>query len=631
MPETDQTQALEEMLRTHSEGTQATLRTLHKVALAHDCKFRVVPGEADGTQRVIYSQVKLALEPAGSEVTLSAEYDLRAFLEFYRGASDTRAKELLFEAAIPCSFCIDDKCTTLLTNRTITLGEKSKQLCGPYRHRVSFPVRPSDRGSAAAILAMLFRYCTPETQEDLFDDNRVSVRVEGAPERWVVGFRHPVNLLGVGAEQFIRESLARGADGQRKVDALLKATGQADPGRYVGVIDGFVSASRYDLVLGVLCDADKLPSTLPEGMARLRLVAGDYAVYNSSAGDYNSVWRHFTDRLYETNPVGFDAHRVPYEFYDSQGRFSDVHIPVSKDLPRHSGRYTRIAWTPDITVAGVLSCSEQDHPMYRDRAGLREKLLKHFPFAERIVGTSTHAELGVPMTHLLGVEVDKLNVIPEGLELHTLRGGYWNQTGYRHFTGGGGLHYELSFSFPTATRAHDLNHPRAFIDYSYTERGGLTEVLVPVRRACKHTTELVELPDLRVLGRQQAPPDEVVTPAQMRALYHLEGNPKPGCYTAALRYERHGDYWFFAKPIVIGVEAGDPTLSLDGAREYTVSGGRYVRISEELPNGEFDWFAPGYAFGEMQRETGHKLDVSRQFVVRQKEYGRRFELYAPVV
>ena len=57
-------------------------------------------------------------------VTLSIAYDVRAFLDFYRNQADEATKALLFEAAIPCCFCISDKCTTLLTDRRIALGSK---------------------------------------------------------------------------------------------------------------------------------------------------------------------------------------------------------------------------------------------------------------------------------------------------------------------------------------------------------------------------------------------------------------------------------------------------------------------------------------------------------------------------
>lgn len=133
-----------------------------------------------------------------------------------------------------------------------------------------------------------------------------------------------------------------------------------------------------------------------------------------------------------------------------------------------------------------------------------------------------------------------------------------------------------------------------------------------------------------LLGKEEAPPESVVTDADIQAFYDLDGNVGKGHCVFAFHYEIHGKLWHFQKPVIKGAEVADTTKVPAGLRAYTLEGGKYVRISETLPNGEFDWSLEWYAFKEMEQETGHQLDLSRLFIVEQMEYGGSFALYAPV-
>lgn len=364
---------------------------------------------------------------------------------------------------------------------------------------------------------------------------------------------------------------------------------------------------------------------------KLKLYHGEYAVYNSSAGDYDSIWRHFSEKFRESTPKGYDAHRIPYEFYDEGGNFSNIHIPVSDEMPKDSGRYSRVVFTPDIKVAGIMTCCEKDHPLYRDDTGIREKLRAYFPLAERIIGTATHADFGLPMTHIIGVEVDDLDIIPDEFEVYTLRGGYWHLSSWRHFSGGEGRnHYELEgLPFKAATSVDSLNHPRAFIEYQYTGRGGLCETAVPMRKQGERRIKLVEKNECLLVGKDEAPPDSTVTEADINVIYNLESSLEKGSITAAFRYEMHGGL-LFKKPVIRGAEVADFDDVPAGMNTYTLEGGRYVKITETLPNGGYDWWTPNYAFRDMNSETGYEIDLSRLLIVRQTGYGREFELYVPV-
>jgi hypothetical protein len=66
------------------------------------------------------------------------------------------------------------------------------------------------------------------------------------------------------------------------------------------------------------------------------------------------------------------------------------------------------------------------------------------------------------------------------------------------------------------------------------------------------------------------------------------------------------------------------------AFRYDLAGGACQKISETLPSGEYDWWAPWDVFKDMQRETGREPDLSRLFFVEQTGHGKAFTLFAPV-
>lgn len=629
MPETQGPLSLEDVIGRLPDEARKVVLALHQVALDNGCHYRVRPGDASGKHEIVYSAMSYCLRIDGPRVTLVTAYDIRAFLDYYRHQADETAQALLFNAAAPCEYCIDDKCTTLISDHTIAYQGKRKKLCGPYRHwLVIADITLQNLPAVQAIAAMAFRYCTPAMHTDLFYENEVSYRTEDAPEITILGFRYAAASFGVKIEDFIRECLAPGEDGKRRIDTLIELTGQADSGRYIGVTTDFLTSTCYHFTFGIACPRASIPSELPQGVAIVRVQAGPYAVYNTSAGDYRSVWQRFNEAYYDAERKGYDTSRVPYEYYDRDGRFGDVHIPVSADCPKDSGRRTRVLLTPDIRLAGISTCSENDHPFYQDVTGLQEKLLEYFPHAERVMRGWIHAKPGWPMTEFTGVEVDALDVIPPELEIITIRGGYWNVVAYPYFRSG---EFEI-FSTPYRPRFEVdlLAHPRAFLELYYTGRGLYSEVYTPIRLMGERRVELVERPVTLLIGKEEAPPASVVTAADMRAFYDLDANVEKGRCVLAYHFELHRGQYYFQKPVIKGAEVADIARVPAGMQAFTLEGGRYVRLSETLPNGELDWSLGGYAFKEMEKETGYQLDLSRLFIVEQMEYGRAFALYVPV-
>lgn len=612
------------------EGSREVVSSLHAALVAHGCTHKVEPGEADGSYRIRYSGMNCDVRVGDEGVNLFITYDIRAFLDFYRNQADEATKALLFEAAIPCCFCISDKCTTLLTDRRIRFGSKVKQLCGPYRHSLDLPVTGANVGLMGPVIEMAFRYCTLEMHCDVFYQNEVTYRVEDRRAFYVVGYRHLSTLLSVRTEDFIQQCYAQDENGSSRVDALRELLGQPG-GRIVGVTKDFVDGLHYAYVLGVACDERHLPDALPTGVEVVRIGAGDYAVYNSSAGDTKSIWQHFKDRFFDAEQKGYDTARLPFEFLDDEGRVYDVSIPVAAGLPKDSGVRIRVIKTPDIPIAGFLQYAETDYPLHVDVPNVREKLRELFPSAGRYITASTHAMPGQPLSERYGVEVDKLDVIPEGVEVMTLRGGYWHSVSYPYPVPGD---YVFEAPYETQHAIDSVNHPREFVWMEYDGRGAYSEVYSPIRPMGHRVVELVERPICRLIGKEAAPPAKVIAPEDIDAFYDLEANPEKGSCTFAFRYEMHNKMAFFGKPVIKGVEvAAFDTLCDDvpeGMETFVLEGGHYAKITETVPNGELDWVTPVWALFKMAEETGHEPDLARLFYVRQTGYGRAFELYVPV-
>ena len=118
--------------------------------------------------------------------------------------------------------------------------------------------------------------------------------------------------------------------------------------------------------------------------------------------------------------------------------------------------------------------------------------------------------------------------------------------------------------------------------------------------------------------------------ADIAVFYDLEANLEKGSCTFAFRYEMHNGLEYFVKPIIKGAEVVDFTAVPDGMEAFTLAGGKYARLTETLPNGELDWWAPYYALRDLEKDSGYQPDLSRLFFVRQTGCGRECALYVPV-
>lgn len=120
--------------------------------------------------------------------------------------------------------------------------------------------------SAKSIVDMVFKYCTPAMHKDLFYENEVDFRIEGKPEFYMIGYMHLVNLLSIGVEEFVRNCLTKEDSGTRKIDALFHLAGQLNSSSFIGAIYGFITASRYDFIFGIICEKGSIPEQLPEAL-----------------------------------------------------------------------------------------------------------------------------------------------------------------------------------------------------------------------------------------------------------------------------------------------------------------------------------------------------------------------------
>ncbi len=619
---------IEQLLKDQPESVRNLVTPLHDVAISHNCQCRVDTA-GDGVH-IVYSARSFSVHITGEQVSFSGGYDIRAFMNLYHHTDDQTAKKLMFDAAIVCEYCIDDKCTTLLMpeQRTITLDGHRKKLCAPWRHHLHINVTDDELTACRAIAAMMFEYTYQHMHTDLFTQNEVTYKLTEMGVFYIVGYKAVHNQFTMSDEQFAASLLQSDMNGRRKIDEVLEATGQADNGNYVGATDNFTNGVLYDYIFGVMCEF--APNELPEGMVCRKLRYGSWAVYNSSSDDYKSIWRHFTDHFYEAEKMGYDTARIPFECYDSAGRLSDVHIPVDPEMGRDSAKTWVLVHTPNMKMAGFTNYVENDHPLHNEYAfGLSSKLKELFPYADKHINTSIHAFFGKPMQCMNGVEIDDLTPIPDGVETYELRGGYWHVEGRRHFNGGScGWNFD-SFYDSLLTR-DTLAHPRAFNEYEYRARGGYSEIVAPVRVRGEQTFELVELVPQTVIGILEAPPHSVVTDAEKLAFYDLQANSDRGSYMIGYTLTKANNMLFYDKPLVKGVLANMDAVIPDGCQPYTLQGGRFMKITESLPLGEPGWEIEWVNSPDFGIKTGHEPDFSRQFIIRQYGYGSSYEFYVPV-
>jgi len=606
--------------------------TLHDTAVAHSCAHRIAPLEKQPGYRITYSARDFAIKVRDEDVTFTGAYDIRAFLRLYRTTDSQMVRELMFDAAIPCCYCIDDKCTTLLMarERTIKLDGRRKKLCGPYRHSLCIKATPENLSACCEIADMMFAYTTPRMHRDLFHENTVTHTVAHRDQLRVIGYLHTQNAFSISTEAFVASCLAEREDGTRPVDELLHSAEQADSGEYVGVTLSFCNGANYEFLFGIVCD--RFPDELTENAMPLKIGAGDWAVYNSSAGEYPSIWKDFTDRFYEQEQMGYDLSRVPFEIYDAAGQFRDVHIPVDEDCAEDSAKFVRLIHTPDLTAAGYKTYDEHDYPLYRELDfDPHERLLELFPLAERTITGFLHADLGKPLSDIYAAETDRLSVVSEELDSFTIRGGYWHVEGRRHFNGGSCGWPLDNIPGKPQIEIDNLAHPRLFIEYKYRSRGGHTERAVPVRVRGELETELVTRPPCRILGRQEDPPQSCLSDEWIERVQDVDENAEPGSRVYAFTYALRGKFPYFDRPVTVGFLAEEDTPVPEGYAEYRFPGGEYLKLAESLPNGEYHWAVPWYAFIMMEKLTGHKSDLERSFFVHQKGYGREFVCYIPVM
>jgi hypothetical protein len=270
---------------------------------------------------------------------------------------------------------------------------RGKKLCGPYRHWISIKVTEESLPSCLEIVEMMFEYTYPHMHIDLFHTNEVTYTVSGLGEFFIVGYMARHNVLSNDDSKLVEAVLEKRVDGKRRIDSLLEATGQADTGHYVGAIEKFVNGSNYEFIFGIV--VDKKPECLPEGGVCRKIKSGEWAVYNSSAKEYRSIWKHFSEKFFEIEGKGYDTSRIPFEYYDENSNLYDVHIPVDSDMPADSAKTVTMHYLPTLRVAGFPMMGETDHPLYEDYPfDVDKRMNEAFPFADRFVGMALHAHFG---------------------------------------------------------------------------------------------------------------------------------------------------------------------------------------------------------------------------------------------
>jgi predicted transcriptional regulator YdeE len=566
----------------------------------------------------------------GQSVRLIIHYDFRAFLDFYRNQAGEAARTLLFDAAKECTFCpANDKCTNLLYPRIIELGDKSKRLCSlNWSHHLNLAVDAATVGPILSIIDMAFRYHEPWMHQDVSSKPTPKYELSILDESYVVGLRHVSNMLSVRTEDFIKECFAKDDRVRCKLDELWDLTGQAGEPRYAGVTRDFINGLDYTFTLGVLCDKDHLPKELPKDAEVVKLAAGEYALYAADAGrTYTRIWEHFKGKFHKENAKGFDKSRPWFEQFGPGGELTQLAIPVADGITLEVERRLRVVKTQDTRLAGYWSFNEPDYGPYRPPQE-QELLRRRFPDEPWWILSNVHARPGQPIYWKHGLELDDLEPVPDGLEEMNVRGGYWHVISYPYPAPA-----DWVFEVPYRTRDMDVDclaHPRDFNEYVYNARGRYTEIWAPVRIMGRLAYEVVERPRTTLLGKQ-AGPTTTVGDADLPVFYNHPANSNPGSCIVAFRFEEHNGKSFFAPPIARGMAVDGPVGVPEGLEMLDLPAGRYVKVTEAVPNGELGWRVEGFVGGEVEKQTGHKPDLSRQIIVEQSGFGRQHAVFVPVI
>jgi len=192
--------------------THPLIGPLHRAAtVAGGCKYRL--DETESRKTIVYSARDLKITLQGEQVTLSGQYDIRSFLKLYRETSDDKVRKLLFQAAIPCSYCIDDKCTTFLMaeQRTIHYAGQSKKLCGPYRHQLTINVDAENLAACVEIVGMMLERVYPYMHKDMTPapPDNITYKLVTMSDFYLVGFAHKHSPISISDEDFMSPSCGK--------------------------------------------------------------------------------------------------------------------------------------------------------------------------------------------------------------------------------------------------------------------------------------------------------------------------------------------------------------------------------------------------------------------------------------
>jgi len=606
---------------------------IHDIALAHGCAHRTdtTPGDGAESRKTVtrYSLRGLYTEESGAvHVGITASF--AELKRLYDTTDDPAVRELLFNDVRVCTHCIDDKCTTVLMApaRTLTLHGQSKQACSMWGQWLRLPVNDDNISVCGKIVERFLSdaEAKAEPHADL-QDNAVTYTIVPKDVFYLVGYRDRHTEISRKDEEMVNAWLP-------KMPALCAALGVPDGGPYAGATEGFINGSQYDFIFGVLLDRRPDAAGLPEGVVVRKMRAGEWAVYNSSRSDYPSIWRHYTDQFYGLEQRGWDAARIPFELYDADGNWRDVHIPVDAEAPADAGRIVREEHRPDFVVAGWEVVGEEDHPDWYDNTGIETRLRALLKTSGAIsFRYCLHEYYGKPLRDAHGIVVDDTLDIPDDFPRRTIKGGLWRIVTHRHFNGHNG---EGWWDFGGLF----LDPPRVFATPCHNARGGYEETWLPMRKWGRLVYELVELPPLTVFAKLEDPLNGHTVPdEELRTYYTLPGNAHPGTLIVGYTLAVVNNMPFYAAPLVKGVMASENATPPDGFAAHILDGGKFVEITEVNPDGspylrgEPGWEVAGIDFpfpNKVVPEFAQNTDYSRHCRVLQTGGGKYYELYVPI-
>jgi len=567
------------------------------------------------------STVHLSIHVVFGHVFVRMPFQAQSMKEYYDSAPQA-VKEYIFENVNKYMFCSGDFCTGML-EVYLELDGRKKKICHSIAYcpnRLYLKCTDKSLPMIKGLISALYKGHTPK-------DTDISFEISYRNETMVIGYLHKANPLSQSTPDFIKECFSRADSPKSRLDILMEIPGARR--EYYGVTCEFIDGLNYHYVLGITCESDQIPETLPDGVVAVGIDPGESIEIKSVRKDYNRIWEYFEYHAKKRASRKFASKRYALDIFNEEGCLEKVAIPVTKEnLTESLDIGYEVCHTQDMRIAGIRGGTEEYYRGLRDITKIDEFILSKFPESRTLIKGKIHAYLGKTYIEFAGVLINPGDAIPDGLEEINVKGGWWYKTRHRYFNGLDTDSYVPDNWFKTKNTVV-LAHPRAFLCINNYGRSGYSETMAPIKENDDYIYEKYEGDDILMIGKEEDMERSVEELDYNR--FRTRGNGE--FLIAFTNLKRFFTPSLKNKPFFIGYRMHEGMQEAEGhTNGYTtrkLPGGSYVKVSQAKPNGELDWCMVSNIALNLKNDTGGEvIDNEREFYAVQKNGS--FEIHVPV-